>query len=211
MGATSQPITINLSICAACLSQPQQNIVFQLPPTLGNKGAPIIIQLPAHQTASQDSANPQMVPQIFEGRPDTNASAPAPQIPAQPDLPPHGEVVSSVASLGDECGAGGCNCGPSCQCVGCVVHPYNSATEDFVFSAYLDSMGLADQPGQLWDSQHLGFATPEVASGGSAVDVSWPLDPQLTYNPNFVGPVAEDAHLDDDFLVINYLDYTTYH
>lgn len=29
-----------------------------------------------------------------------------------------------------------CNCGDSCQCIGCAAHPYNSATQDYVRSAW---------------------------------------------------------------------------
>ncbi|KAK6841009.1 hypothetical protein PG989_005647 [Apiospora arundinis] len=167
-----QTITIHLSLCATCLSQPQQNIVFQLPLTLGNNGLPIIVQLPAHQASSQGPTTTHIVPQIFEsqGHASTSTLAPTPRIPTQHNHnpAPQGQTITAVASLGGECGSGHCNCGPSCPCVGCVVHPYNSATEDFVFSAYQNLVDFPDQQGQgqLWDSQQSALAAPAVAPGG---------------------------------------------
>ncbi len=29
-----------------------------------------------------------------------------------------------------------CNCGPACQCIGCIVHPMNQATQDYITSTW---------------------------------------------------------------------------
>lgn len=215
MATVSQTITINLGICGTCLSTPQQNIVFQLPSTIGHNSVPIIIQLPAHQAASQGPTTAHIVPKIIEGHPSTNAlapaPAPAPQIPPPHNPLPQGQLASSsAASLGGECGLGSCNCGPSCRCVGCVVHPYNSATEDFVFSAYQDLVDLPDRQGQLWDLQQPVLPTPVVAPGASGVDVDWPLDPHFMSESGSLDPAAADAGWNDDFLVVNYPNQADY-
>lgn len=208
MGTMNQTITINLSLCASCLSQPQQNIVFQLPPSLGHKTVPIVIQLPTHQAASQVPTTTHIVsqPQVFEGHPPTNAltPVPAPQIPAQHNPLPQGQMSASIASLGGECGSGSCNCGPSCRCVGCVVHPYNSATQEFVFSAYQDVVDFSEQQGLLWDPPQSALSLPAVATGGSGVDVGWPVDPHLASDSGSPPPMVDDTRWNDDFLLVDY-------
>ncbi|KAK8064267.1 hypothetical protein PG996_008919 [Apiospora saccharicola] len=161
----------------------------------------------ASDAAPDDSGlNPDqthVVPQIFEGHPFANDLSPAPRIPTQQNTPPQGQIAPLVAGLGGECGSGSCNCGPSCRCIGCVVHPYNSATEEFVFSAYQDLMDFPDRPSQLWDPQQQQsvLAAPVVAPGGSGVDVGWPVDPRLASTSGSLHPMTEDAHWSDDFLL----------
>ncbi|CAJ2513224.1 Uu.00g013430.m01.CDS01 [Anthostomella pinea] len=58
----------------------------------------------------------------------------------QPATPPHTGV--EIPPAHNSPGGGGCNgnvfecrCGPSCWCVGCITHPFNEATQEYIRSA----------------------------------------------------------------------------
>ncbi|KAH6652506.1 hypothetical protein BKA67DRAFT_292431 [Truncatella angustata] len=62
--------------------------------------------------------------------------APPPEYPRQPPVTaitvPMGGCASDTTGLGT---IHECNCGPGCECIGCIAHPFNAATQEYIRSA----------------------------------------------------------------------------
>lgn len=103
--------------CADCCKQPQ-TIIIQPPPT------------PPYATLLSGSGAAVYVI-VINGTP-ALATAQAEDLAGAPTNPTHGcEDDGDLPDVGTAC-----LCGPECQCVGCLLHPYNSATEQYVRSAF---------------------------------------------------------------------------
>ncbi|OIW25123.1 hypothetical protein CONLIGDRAFT_684995 [Coniochaeta ligniaria NRRL 30616] len=69
------------------------------------------------------------------------------QLQQAPQQQPNGAAYSSPLPLGPDGGAAGvgtsheCSCGPGCQCEGCLAHPFNTPTQQYISSAYADDIG----------------------------------------------------------------------
>jgi hypothetical protein len=88
-----------------------------------------------------------------------------------------------------------CNCGPTCQCVGCISHPFNRATRDYVRSAYEDISFSPD----LRASSSTGYCT--AGNESSPVGIS---DAQINVD-SAAGEVEHEVSLPpDDFFYVNY-------
>jgi hypothetical protein len=96
-----------------------------------------------------------------------------------------------------------CNCGSSCQCIGCAAHPYNEATQNYVRSAW-NSM--------LEDSHANGAAKVENTTNGqdekpnnkSAADESTSPPPPQTPSDTASGVSEEQALSASDFFFVTY-------
>ncbi|TVY45260.1 Protein GRISEA [Lachnellula occidentalis] len=96
-----------------------------------------------------------------------------------------------------------CNCGDTCQCIGCAAHPYNDATQSYVHSAWA-SMSM-DQPSEAYANPQ----TPIPATNGSI-----PVQPQNVdqmSSPNVHTPSSttsgngeEQSLSASDFFFVNY-------
>lgn len=62
-----------------------------------------------------------------------------------------------------------CGCGPTCQCVGCAAHPYNDATQEYVRSAYAESVSPHEAYAPIYPPPVFASdsAVPEVATGST--------------------------------------------
>jgi hypothetical protein len=62
-----------------------------------------------------------------------------------------------------------CGCGNTCQCIGCVAHPYNAATQDYVRSAYNMAHGSSTSVTTDYINGHNnGTALPPIADPSGA-------------------------------------------
>ncbi|KAI0998406.1 hypothetical protein K3495_g9789 [Podosphaera aphanis] len=123
-------------------SNPQQTHHFESVSTAESKSLAetgIILQPPLYSYAPQPTiftnpasygsfSNPvdasmwRMTQQSTSLQPQSQASGPPPLNPT-----PLPEIISAAHN---------CTCGATCQCIGCVAHPYNDATQDYVRSAW---------------------------------------------------------------------------
>ncbi|TQS36990.1 hypothetical protein Golomagni_02549 [Golovinomyces magnicellulatus] len=93
-----------------------------------------------------------------------------------------------------------CNCGETCQCVGCISHPYNDATKDYVRSAW-----------QILSMENASSASLKNAST-TTENESLPLQQNLENgsSPNPPTPSSlsangeEQSLSENDFLFVNY-------
>lgn len=139
-------LVINQPACTDCRKQPQ-TIVVQPPPTapyavLPGSGAPVYVIVVSSPMARLSAAD----------------AAPA----------------ASSYGLGAVHGGGGgglpdvgsaCLCGPECQCVGCVMHPFNDATEQYVRSAF--SGGTAGSSPRASGEDNAAALTSATAAAGA--------------------------------------------
>lgn len=115
-----QPITAHPPACTNC----------------GHNQPAILIYLPFGPPA-------QPIAYAGAGGPVYVVQQPTPMnIPPQPEFARMPPVTAVTVPMGgcasDTAGLGTiheCNCGPGCQCIGCIAHPYNDATQDYIRSA----------------------------------------------------------------------------
>ncbi|KAH8886356.1 hypothetical protein GQ53DRAFT_750628 [Thozetella sp. PMI_491] len=83
----------------------------------------------------QYHVNPDGAIHIVIPPPAPPAAAAAPP-PPRPPSTQFGSMLQNPPTPGEVSTSWNCNCGPDCQCVGCVDHPFNTATQGYVRSAY---------------------------------------------------------------------------
>ncbi|ETS85068.1 hypothetical protein PFICI_03093 [Pestalotiopsis fici W106-1] len=121
-----QPITAHPPACTNC-GHNQPAILIYLPFGLpaqpvaytGAGGGPVYVVQPA-QPAPVNMPPP---PQDFSRTPNPPMTA---------ITVPMGGCASDTTGLGT---LHECNCGPGCQCLGCIAHPFNDATREYIRSA----------------------------------------------------------------------------
>lgn len=220
-GTLVQPVGVNLPLCTGCLSQPQASVVFQLPPLAGLHIDPRAPPGSGPRVAVYVVVQP---PTQLPGFPSQGwAPAPAPATPTAlaPPPPPHQTV--SVPTPASACGKTDllhdCSCGPMCQCIGCISHPFNDATRQLISSVYEDQwhtrppgppVGSCCAP--LPPVDNPATATTAAASTSAASEgtlgIEWPVDelPSFSAGPSPV--LNERMDWDDRFLFIDYPLYT---
>jgi len=87
-----------------------------------------VFTYPAQYGSWNMPINPQMWQQITSG---SQPSMAAPPMPTAPN--------NTIPDLGI---SHQCTCGPGCQCLGCLVHPFNDQTYQYVNSAYMEGNGI---------------------------------------------------------------------
>ncbi|POS84709.1 hypothetical protein EPUL_004147 [Erysiphe pulchra] len=102
-----------------------------------------------------------------------------------------------------------CNCGDACQCVGCVSHPYNDATQDYVRSAWqtISLEGTSSEPytngGQAshedqsavlqQNIENKSVSNPPTPSSSNGEEQSLPENNFLFVNYSFPSEGCEDG------------------
>jgi hypothetical protein len=117
-----QPITAHPPACFNC----------------GQKQPSILIYIPYWPHAQPPSRVNEVVHTTFTGGPHvatgTTFQASSSRSPAQTATPiPSASYASHATHLPLD---HDCTCGPGCQCVGCITHPFNDATRNYVRSAH---------------------------------------------------------------------------
>lgn len=188
-----QATAVTLPLCTSCLTHKQATILVQSPRRGSTMEAISPMDLP------HSIVNASIIYVIVPNGP-TTVAAPAPlQSPQQPPAasPSPYPPMSSMSETGG-CGGQGllheCHCGPSCQCIGCVAHPFNNATEQYVLSAYNN---IFDSP--VADEQDIQVYPEHPPSG----DMSPALGPKPATNP-VPALSAHDTRQDNDFLWVDY-------
>ncbi|KAK6087658.1 copper fist DNA binding domain-containing protein [Seiridium cupressi] len=108
------------------------------PPACTNCGQnqpPILIYLPygppSHPIGYAGTGGP-----IYVVRQPPITMPPPPEFPRNPAVTavtvPMGGCASDTIGLGT---IHECNCGPGCECIGCIAHPFNDATQEYIRSA----------------------------------------------------------------------------
>ncbi|KAI1850336.1 hypothetical protein JX266_004194 [Neoarthrinium moseri] len=115
---TMQPITAHPPACTGC----------------GHDQPPILIYLPygppAQPVSYVGAGGPMFVV------PPNGASVPPTNFPRNPPPTAITVPVGGCASDGGNLGSiHECHCGPGCQCIGCIAHPFNDATKEYIRSA----------------------------------------------------------------------------
>lgn len=64
-----------------------------------------------------------------------------------------------------------CNCGDSCQCVGCAAHPYNDATQDYVRSAW-SSMAVEHRLTESYTNGSASIEPGQPATNGANTETA---------------------------------------
>lgn len=142
-----QPITAHPPNCTNC-GHNQPAILIYLPFGLpaqpvaytGTGGGPVYVVQPT-QPAPVNMPPPQEFPR-------------APNPSMQAITVPMGGCASDTTGLGT---LHECNCGPGCQCLGCIAHPFNDATREYIRSAQnaFDDFGTPYQSLQDLDSANM--------------------------------------------------------
>ncbi|CAJ2513156.1 Uu.00g012750.m01.CDS01 [Anthostomella pinea] len=221
-----QPLAFSLPLCTGCLTNTQATFLIY----------------PSLQGNVVERADPATLPQRLEG-----ANVVYVAIPCGPNAPPgpyaHAHPQPTTPWLpnshiphqshplqrqnetySNAHAAHECLCGPGCECLGCIDHPFNSATEAYVQSAYhLSNSEWNGGAGLTGESngaglQSAGHATPQEETSddislqlalagltnnsppGQVVDpnsfffVEYPID--LAYTDNNAGPSGRAAAAD---------------
>ena len=123
--------------------------------------------------------------------------------------PPAYTVVAAPATADADRTSHLCSCGDDCNCVGCVAHPYNAATQNAVQAAWQaidDSSSTSSSGRTAKASMHA--ATPSTASAAGMTSFQLPnagsgtSSPVQEFTPSDTG---DDQPLSaDDFLFVNY-------
>ncbi|KAH8646685.1 hypothetical protein BX600DRAFT_154649 [Xylariales sp. PMI_506] len=116
-----------------------------------------------------------------------------------------GSGNSSVPELASLSTIHECSCGPGCQCIGCIAHPFNEATQEYVRSAYED---FFDTPGDQ-DSNPTSPPTTMIPYDQTAAavmdDGGAPLSMSQTLQIMDLGAGASEQILSaDDFFFVEY-------
>ncbi|RKF61658.1 putative copper fist dna binding domain-containing protein [Erysiphe neolycopersici] len=92
-----------------------------------------------------------------------------------------------------------CNCGDTCQCVGCVSHPYNDATQDYVRSAW-QTISLEGTSSEAYTNG--GQASHEDQSAESQQNIE---NKSVSNPPTPCSSNGEEQNLpENNFLFVNY-------
>jgi len=96
-----------------------------------------------------------------------------------------------------------CNCGPGCQCVGCTVHPFNSATKELVRSMVDPVLGAhnysdrSSSTPQVVNGAAFGIVPLQMANGSPSPGINYENTMQLG------GPDPNQMSW-DDYLIVEY-------
>lgn len=118
------------------------------------------------------------------------------------------QEISQALSMGNSPSAFGviglnhtCNCGDTCQCVGCASHPYNDATQDYVLSAW-QSISMENDSNDCYTNENSNSNENESASLQQIVETRNSSNP-LT--PSSLSGNDEEQNLpENDFFFVNY-------
>lgn len=95
-----------------------------------------------------------------------------------------------------------CQCGDSCQCIGCAAHPYNKATQNYILSAWNSMMEEAQNtqgPAKAGQTQ-----PPSNGSGAHPEDET-AASPDGKPSPNISSGAGEEQSLSEsDFFFVSY-------
>jgi hypothetical protein len=155
-----------------------QTTVFTYPPTYGSFQNPVQPYAWRQSIRNNDYGQPQ-------------AQVPAPG-PLQFDAPLVPETMDTIHT---------CNCGDTCQCIGCAAHPYNNATQEYVRSAWA-SMNLEQPPNEIYANGQTttNGAMPVQSQTGDSVSSPTAHTPASTNSGN-----GEEQSLSAaDFFFVNY-------
>jgi hypothetical protein len=175
-----QPIATYPASCSNCGHPQPVKLVY--PPPSGPTTAPV--------ATSQWPQNPGPGGVVYVVIPSSGCMA-----PAGPSNPPPPSVNNSVEAFGENSNSleatHECGCGPGCECIGCISHPYNEATQEYIRSIYQSSFDGFDEQNQTYERP---TPTDNVPS-----TVAQPT-PGLDYS------VTSDQVLSaDDFFFVEYL------
>ncbi|KAB5518835.1 copper fist DNA binding domain-containing protein [Coniochaeta sp. 2T2.1] len=102
------------------VSYPNNSTVFTYPPSMGTWNVPLNPAMWAQLQQQATQQQPQPQPQTYR-----NSLPPTPNGGTTPAL--------GTPTMGT---SHECSCGPGCQCVGCLAHPFNSQTLEYVGAAW---------------------------------------------------------------------------
>lgn len=140
----------------------------------------------------------------YETRTWPAASVPAPSPPLPPKIvpvPPLGSTCCKPDLLHD------CSCGPMCQCVGCISHPFNAATRQLISSVYQGqehTRHLEPIVSPCCSLPSANNTTTAQSNAEDAFQMDWPVEDlaSLSADPN---PVSiERISWDDNFMFVDY-------
>ncbi len=158
--------------------QQYQPTVFTYPPTYGSW------QNPLHPSAWRQNRATEYVP-----------LPPAAPLPFDAPLLP--ETLDTVHT---------CGCGDSCECIGCVAHPYNNATQEYVRSAWA-SMSVVPEP-DIYNPSQAPPSSDSAHMAGQHAQVREMVSSPPTRSPSSTtSGMGEEPHQNlsaQDFLFVRY-------
>ncbi|KAI1339598.1 hypothetical protein F5Y15DRAFT_78518 [Xylariaceae sp. FL0016] len=192
-GVPTHPLAVTLPLCTDCMTNTQATFLiyphlhgYRLeraePTTLQQQigGSNIVYVTVPSAAATSSNLSPVPVPLPVQApNPRTDINMPQPAwipntVQQSPITRPHTGSLCNNTDLLHEC-----HCGPGCQCLGCVDHPFNSATEAYVQSAFnfgnieWDEMpGMAGQLTPQEEGSDDVLSRPYLAGGNNGVGAS---------------------------------------
>lgn len=178
---TPQPIATYPAACSNCGHPQPVRLVYPPPP--GSTPAPV--------APSQWPYNPGPGSVVYVVVPTSGCMV----TPAGPSNPPSAPVDNSAEGFGDNDGnletIHECGCGPGCECIGCISHPYNEATQEYIRSIYQSSLDGFDEQNPRYERPTSTDNVPQ---------------PMAQPKPGMDYSVSSDQVLSaDDFLFVEYL------
>lgn len=156
---------------------------------------PMVQPFPQQMLGSQQSysMNQYQAPDMFPGYPALGT----PNFPLQQS---QWEQLAANVSVGANGNAGTqgpctdhvCHCGPSCSCIGCIVHPYNQATRNYI----QEIMEFQNDPTNGTLDGSMSVSDPPLATGETS---------QTQTPPDVDSPETNDPNLSpSEFLFVDY-------
>ncbi|KAI0120988.1 hypothetical protein BJ170DRAFT_600313 [Xylariales sp. AK1849] len=176
MEAPMQPTTSHPTACSNC-----------------GHGQPTVLMYPPNGSLLHPAGPPRWQQSTGAGRlvyaiyPNGTVGPPA-------DLPAYAQTSARAESVGCSSSSLGtiheCGCGPGCECIGCIAHPFNQTTQEYIRSAYQDAF-------EGHDLEHQTYSQP--------LEPHTVLAPrtQSLHNPN-LDISAEQTLSADDFFFVEY-------
>ncbi|TVY25021.1 Protein GRISEA [Lachnellula hyalina] len=132
---------LNMSPASSHQMPPQQSMPFN--PALYHR-FPAPATVFTYPAAYGSFQNPLQMSAWQQGKQSNYYSQPQPEV----SIPPEAPSFNGSLMPGSMDTVHTCNCGDTCQCIGCAAHPYNVATQNYVHSAWA-SMSM-EQPSELY-------------------------------------------------------------
>lgn len=185
---------INMSPASSYQMLPQQGMPFN--PALYQQFSPpaTVFTYPSTYGSFQ---NPVQMAAWQQGKQSNYYSQPQP-----PVLPPESSSFNGPLMSGNMDTVHTCNCGDTCQCIGCAAHPYNDATRNYVHSAWAST---PIEPSELYTN----VQTPSPAINGDNPVLPHNVDQSASptaHTPSSTtsGNGEEECLDSSDYLFVNY-------